>query len=383
MTLQLVADENIPGVEAMFGPGVAVQRVAGRRLTRASIAGADMLLVRSVTGVNAELLEGTPVKFVGTATSGTDHIDINYLREANIGFAHAPGSNANSVVEYVLGAIAALDDYLERLLAGASVGIVGYGNIGRALAARLRALGIRCLVNDPWLSATELGEAIELEAVLRCEVVCLHPELTREDPWPSFHLLGESELASLGRGQLLINASRGPVIDNAALYRRLQHSAGPDVVLDVWETEPFVPAALLDAVRLGTAHIAGYSYDGKLLATRMLRDAAGTCLGQRFIGAEASAGEAPTPLRVDHDVSLPQLLRKLLNDCYQIEEDDRQLRAAVAGADHEDCREHFDQLRKCYPQRRELAGRKVLLAGGSERWRDIVRALGCSPLEGD
>lgn len=382
MMLRLVADENIPAVEAMFGPDVAVRRVAGRQLSRQQLNDADILLVRSVTQVNAELLAGSPVKFVGTATSGTDHIDLEFLRRAGIGFAHAPGSNANSVVEYVLAAIAALDDYLERLLAGGSVGIVGYGHIGRALAARLRALGIRCLINDPWLAAAEVDGSAGLEAVLACDVVCLHPELTREQPWPSYHLLGASELAQLGDGQLLINASRGPVIDNEALYRRLCQEPAPDVVLDVWETEPLVPSQLLAMVRLGTAHIAGYSYDGKLLATRMLRDAAGAWLGERFVVAGADVGEMQGPLRIDRDIALPEMLRELLAASYRIKDDDQRLRDAASQVSPERCRENFDQLRKCYPQRRELAGRTVVVGSDSGHWRDVVRALGCRPVEG-
>ncbi|RLQ20206.1 DUF3410 domain-containing protein [Seongchinamella sediminis] len=381
MTLRLVADENIPALEASFGSGVAVRRLSGRQLTSADLADADILLVRSVTRVDAQLLAGSPVKFVGSATSGIDHIDLDYLRRGNIGFAHAPGANANSVVEYVLAAIAALDDYLERLLAGAAVAIVGYGHIGRAVGARLRALGIHCLVYDPWLTPAEVGGTTTLADVLACEVICLHPELTRKEPWPSYHLLGRAQLAEMGRGQLLINASRGPVVDNRALYRRLKQGSGPEVVLDVWETEPLVPPELLATVRLGTAHIAGYSYDGKLLATRMLRDAAAAALGRTFAGGDASAGDIPGPLRVSDDVTQPELLRQLVSASYRIEDDDQRLRRAVKDTTAERCRENFDQLRKNYPQRRELAGREVVLAGGNGRWRDVVRALGCKPVE--
>ena len=383
MTLRLVADENIPGVEAMFGSGVAVHWVPGRQLSRRQLEAADILLVRSVTRVNAELLEGSPVRFVGTATSGTDHIDRDYLRSAAIGFAHAPGSNANSVVEYVLAAIAAVDDYLERLLAGGTVGIVGYGHIGRALATRLGALGIRCLVYDPWLGPDELIEPAALEAVLASDVICLHPELTREQPWPSYHLLGEAQLAQLGGGQLLINASRGPVIDARALFQRLHVPAAPDVVLDVWESEPLVPSDLLSMVRLGTAHIAGYSFDGKLLATRMLRDAAARQIGLSFVGDEAAGAGQADMLRVAADLPIPVLLRELLSASYRIQDDYQRLRAAVLDTSPERCRENFDQLRKSYPQRRELAGRQVLLGAGSDRCREILLALGCHPVKGD
>jgi erythronate-4-phosphate dehydrogenase len=149
VTLCILADENIPAVEYYFGADTAVRRIGGRVLQRSHLQGVDILLVRSVTQVNEALLHDTSVKFVGTATSGVDHIDQDYLRQRGIGFAHAPGSNANSVVEYVLAAIAAVSDKLEQLLTGGTVGIVGYGVIGSAMAARLGALGIPYQVYDP------------------------------------------------------------------------------------------------------------------------------------------------------------------------------------------------------------------------------------------
>ena len=152
VSFTLLADENIPAVDTYFGAFASIRRVAGRTLDHSQLQGVDLLLVRSVTRVDEALLRGSAVKFVGTATSGFDHIDRDYLAQHNIGFAHAPGSNANSVVEYVLAAIAAVEDKLELLLAGGSIGIIGYGVIGKAVAARFDALGIRCRIYDPWLA---------------------------------------------------------------------------------------------------------------------------------------------------------------------------------------------------------------------------------------
>ena len=156
MTLNIVADENMEGViEAMddIGP---VHLVNGRTLRREDLQEADVLLVRSVTPVNEALLNSTPVRFVGTATSGFDHVDRAYLQREGIDFAHAAGSNANAVVEYVLGAIAMVDDKLEQLFAGGWVGIIGYGTIGKSLASRLSKLGISYVVYDPWLEKGQL-----------------------------------------------------------------------------------------------------------------------------------------------------------------------------------------------------------------------------------
>ena len=379
MTLRIVADENIPLVEALFGRNAQVVRVAGRDLTRDQLDDAEVLLVRSVTRVDAQLLTGTSVRFVGTATSGTDHIDRLCLQELGIGFCHAPGSNANSVVEYVLAAIAAVDDFLERLLAGGSVGIIGFGTIGRAVANRLRSLGIHCMVNDPWLEQDQLQDGGSLGEILACDVVCLHPELTHEQPWPSYHLLQAGELESLDARQLLINASRGAVIDNRALYRRLTQDDAPHVVLDVWETEPLVCSNLLSMARLGTPHIAGYSYDGKILATRMLRDAVQAQLYPGQAPSPESAGEPLPPLALASSVSPAQVVRDLIRCCYRIDEDDQRLRSAVINVTEEQSRASFDQLRKQYPHRRELAGRAVQLPTADPRLHDVVRALGCLP----
>ena len=181
MSLTILADENIPAAEHYFGALGQVRPVNGRKLNSSALADVDALLVRSVTTVNKDLLEGTPVRFVGTATSGFDHIDRSYLQDRGIGFAHASGSNANSVVEYVLAAIAASGDKLEQLLAGGTVGIIGYGVIGRAVAARLDALGIDYLACDPWLDPATISRRGSLEQVLACDAITLHAELTRQD----------------------------------------------------------------------------------------------------------------------------------------------------------------------------------------------------------
>jgi erythronate-4-phosphate dehydrogenase len=382
VSLTIVADENIPGVERYFGALGQVVRVNGRALTVAQLTGADILLVRSVTRVNAALLDGSGVSFVGSATSGVDHVDRDYLAHKDITFAYAPGANANSVVEYVLAAVAAIDDTLERLLSGGLVGIVGYGHIGRALATRLRALGIGYRVYDPWLDQHTVDSAAGLDAVLDCDVVSLHPELCLEQPWPSHHLLGHDELLRLRPRSLLINASRGSVVDNSALLSRLESTLKPNAVLDVWEGEPNVDPVLLARVTLGTAHIAGYSLDGKLFATRMLRDAVMTHLYQPARSGLAMSGEVVAQdlplLRLSHDLSGASLARFLLQSRYDIRADDALLRQAVAVEWRvQDKGSAFDQLRRLYRDRRELAGSVVECVTPAQV--ALVRALGCTP----
>lgn len=374
MTLQILVDDNIPAAEHYLGGLGEVRYFAGRHLQPAQLAGVDVLLVRSVTRVDSNLLGDSPVRFVGSATSGVDHVDRHYLAQRGTGFAHAPGANANSVVEYVLAAIGAVGGHLERLLAGGRVGIIGYGNIGRALASRLQALDIPFLACDPWLEPGTVRNGAELSAVLGCEVVTLHPELTREQPWPSYHLLDRRALEQLNEGCLLINASRGPVVDNDALLARLSARGDIDVVLDVWEGEPDISASLLERVAVGTAHIAGYSYDGKLLATRMLCQAMADHLGLPWQPPGNPAGEAPG-LELGEGLEEADLVRHLLSVRYDIMADDAALRAATLG--RPDRAAAFDALRGDYPRRRELLGTRVLAAGVSPRALLLIAGLGC------
>ncbi len=363
--MHIVADENIPGLEQRLPTGATLARVPGRELDAASLAVADALLVRSVTQVNEALLANTPVRFVGSATSGIDHIDRDYLASAGIAFAYAPGANANAVVEYVLTAIAAVDDYLARLLDGGRVGIVGYGHIGHALARRLRLLGVACAVYDPWLPEEGRRDAASLDDVLSCDVVTCHAELTTREPFPSLHLFDADVLSALGRQQLLVNASRGPVIDNKALLARLGAANAPAVVLDVWEGEPAIDAALLEVVVFGTPHIAGYSLEGKLRGSAMLLEALSACFESDT--AQSSGADQ----RVLEATSAE--LSAVLAANYAIERDDAELRAAVCEANPAS---EFDRLRRDYRERSELLGATVRVPSASPEQRDLLAALG-------
>lgn len=376
MRLTVLADENIPAVEEFLGEFASVRRVTGRTLSKAQLVGVDVLLVRSVTRVDEALLSGSAVKFLGTATSGFDHVDVDYLARNNIGFSHAPGSNANSVVEYVLAAIAAINDKLEQLLAGGTVGIVGYGVIGKSVAARFEALGVRRRIVDPWLERSSIPDVADLDAVLDCDVVTLHADLTNRQPWPSHHLLRLRELQRLRPDALLINASRGPVIDNASLLVHLDTHPGRLTVLDVWEGEPRINGALLEQVTLGTAHIAGYSMDGKLRATRMLSDAV---LRHFHLPpfTPSPSNDTLSALRPEANLSAANLIRHLIQSRYDICLDDSLLRRAVAaeqGLATEGA--GFDGLRKSYRERRELAGSVVMGLRAPDDVA-IARALGC------
>ncbi len=344
--MKLLVDRNITGVEMLADLG-EVERFDGRTLVAADLAGADALLVRSVTRVDDALLEGSALGFVGTATSGIDHVDRAALAARDIAFHYAPGSNADSVVDYVLSALCLHPDRFARLLGGEPLGIVGYGHIGKRLHQRLARLGIRCVAYDPWLEGLEA--LTDLDGLLSCPVICLHAALTREAPWPSEHMLAVGQLASLPDQALLINAGRGELIATGALLALAEQRPDIRLVLDVWEGEPRVDEQLLAHCRYGSAHIAGYSADGKLRATTMLARA--LCSALSLEHTPAAAGLPVVPVTVPPALVGLELINWLVKQVYDLREDDTLLRGALPDG--------FDQLRKNYRTRRELGALEV------------------------
>lgn len=372
----IVADENIPQVRECFAPLGTVVTLPGRTLAPAAVAAADILLVRSVTPVDARLLDGSRVGFVGTATIGTDHLDLAYLRDAGIAVASAPASNAQSVVDYVLSALATLDGVLERVCGGSvgcSVGIVGLGNVGSRLLRRLLQMGINAVGYDPFVSAADLPQR-PLAQVLKCDVVCLHTPLTREGEHPTWHLLDATRLSTLKPGAVLLNAGRGAVIDNAALLQLLEQRPDLQVVLDVWESEPAISIPLLAHVTLGTPHIAGYSLDGKLAGTQMLLRACCEFLGEP-VPPQQAGGALQQLALPEAGGSAVDVLRAALLAVYDPRRDDLALRAE-RGADAPEMADHFDRLRKHYPVRREIAGFVIQGAGLNPAARTLLTAAG-------
>ena len=374
--MRILADQNIAAVESWFGALGPVQRFDGRQLTAGDLTETELLLVRSVTRVDAALLAQSPVRFVGSATSGVDHLDRDWLAQRGIACAWAPGCNADAVVDYVLSAIAATDHYLEALLAGARLGIVGFGAVGQRLAARMAALGVNYCAFDPWLAASDYPQLTTLEAVLACPVVSIHAALTPARPWPSYRLLGAAQLAALPQPALLINTSRGELFDRQALQQHASHRPDLQLVLDVWEGEPAITPALLRRCRFGSAHIAGYSSDAKIRATRQLARACHAALGGSAPPGESEP--AAVAVTVPTALSAAALLRFLLAQVYDIAADDSALRRAVLGATASSASASFDRLRRQYRQRRELNVLRIDNAAAlSPAARALATALGC------
>ena len=373
--MRILADENIPMLEVFARHG-HLRRVAGRSLDRAVLANAEVLLVRSVTQVDQALLAGSQVKFVGTCTIGTDHLDLQYLTQQGIGWASAPGCNARGVVDYVLGALLTLAERDGVDLSKRCYGVVGAGQVGQRLVQVLRGLGWQVLVCDPPRQQAEGGDYVDLATVLeRCDVVSLHTPLTQQGEHPTFHLLGAEQLQSLQQGSWLINASRGAVVDNQALKQLLTQRHDLRVALDVWEGEPQVDAELAQRCDIASAHIAGYSLDGKIRGTSQIYQA----FCQHFALADSAAIEFPAQSLLAMELAahtpVEEALRVICRAVYDPRSDDAAFRLSLQG-DALTRRAAFDQVRKNYPVRREIPDLQVRVNQPTTELQQMLQALG-------
>ena len=361
--MYIIADENIAYVNEVFSPLGDVQTLPGRSITRAHLQNADVLLVRSITNVNADLLDDTTVRFVGTSTIGTDHIDLDYLHQHNIAFTAAAGSNANSVAEYVLAAICHIAQHNNIDLNHKTLGIIGVGSIGSIIEKKAPALGLTVLPNDPPRQRqTNDPRFVSFADVLQADIITLHVPLTHDGPDPTFHLINENILSHLKPYTILINTSRGPVVDNLALKNTLAAGKIGPTVLDVWENEPHLDPELLQLAALGTAHIAGYSLDGKAHGVAQIHHALCQFLNQNHkLNIESLLPNPPVPhLTLDTTQPTQQILHQALTAICDIQPDDRALRH-ILNQPPDQHPQTFDHLRKTYPPRREAQNTRITL----------------------
>ncbi len=373
--MKIVADENIPLLQRFFGAMGDVLERPGREICNEDVRDADALIIRSVTPVNEALLAGSRVRFVGSCTIGIDHVDTEYLDRQGITFAHAPGSNANSVVEYVLSCLSVLTETHNFRFDQHRVGIIGYGNVGSLLHKRLSKMGVTCLIYDPLLEDQE--GLSSLEEVLQAEVISLHVPLTMQGEHATHHFFDETRLDALRGDQVLINTSRGAVIDNAALKQRLQRDDGFAAILDVWENEPDIDHTLARLVFIGTPHIAGYSFDGKVAGTEMVYRALCGSLGLPARHKSGQFLEEP-PLSKMAFTSMADAdwcIHTAIRACFDVRHDHSQLRAAMH-LDEQERHAAFDRFRKEYRCRREFSGVKVHLKQANSDLHSKFRALG-------
>ena len=324
MVKQVIIDKGIPFLEGVFPPEIEVLHLSPEDITPESVRYADALFVRTRTQINKELLHGSNVRFVATATIGFDHIDQDYCREAGIHWVSCPGCNAQAVCDYVEEAIASSP---HRLIASSplTIGIIGYGHVGKLVAQMAERKGYKVLLSDPPLG---IGMSLSELAPL-CDVLTFHTPLTREGEYPTYHLCDANILRLCKPGTLIINAARGGVIDEQALLSCLSPLASSPhrliASIDCWENEPNINQDLLKHVELASFHIAGYSIQGKMNASEMCLRA----FCEFFSLPILSINKKVVPLQGDSE---PGWLKRISD----------QLKAQP---------EHFEQLRKNYPLR--------------------------------
>jgi len=376
--MKIVVDENIPFAREAFATLGEVALIKGREATPETLRDCDLFACRSVTRIDAKLLDGSRVRFVGTATIGTDHVDTAYLARRGIAFASAPGSNANSVAEYIAAALLVLARRGGCELAGKTLGVIGVGNVGGCVVRKAEALGMRVLQNDPPRArATGDPRFLSLEALFDADFLTLHVPLTREGRDATYHLADAAFLQRMKPEATLLNTSRGAVADGAALGDALAEGRIADAVLDVWEGEPAVEPRLLSMVAIGTPHVAGYSFDGKVAATEMIYRAACQALGVEPTWSAASIMPPPACPRLELQCSGrpdEDVLREAVAAVYDIEADDRALRELPDGPAERAT--FFDQLRKTYPERREFPSTALALRGAGEGLKAKLVGMG-------
>jgi len=374
VTLRIVADRVIADAAAAFAGFGDVTLHDGRAIGRALLGDCDILLVRSVTRVDATLLAGTPVRFVGTATAGTDHIDEAWLRTHDVAFSAAPGCNARAVGEYVLACVLARAAALGRRPDELSCGIVGCGHAGSAALALLETVGVRCLRNDPPRAAHTPG-FVSLAEALTADIVSLHVPLTAAGDHPTTGLIGARAIAGMQPGALLINAARGGIVDEPAWLRAIADGR-ISAVVDCWAGEPVVSPALLAAAWVATPHIAGHTIDARLRATRQLRTTLEAwCRAQgSAVGTWQPAAAAPLPPLVLPPGDAWATLGAAVTACCSPLAQTVLMRAGLA----DDTPGTFDRLRAQFGQRREFGIRPVALSQAAPDTSSLLQGLGFS-----
>ena len=332
--MRVVIDSHIPHIRGLIEPYASVEYLEPQDITRNAVRDADALLVRTRTHCDAALLDGSRMRFIGSATIGTDHIDLDYCAAHGITVRNVPGCNAPAVAQWVFAAIASWMRHRGITTPeGLTLGVVGVGHIGSIVARWARQLGFTVLLNDPPRENRDgsFDDIFHPLAQLQrqCDILTFHTPLTRDGEWPTWHLCDQAFLENLAHCRLLLNAARGPIVDNAALLD--WHG---DVGLDCWESEPDISRELLEKCVVATPHIAGYSREGKQRGTAMMLEAL-----NGFYGWDIPIPMIAAPATGATDVTLDGIAAS-----YDILADTARLKTNPAA---------FESLRNHYPLRRE------------------------------
>lgn len=378
--MKIVCTDNVLFAEEAFSTIGEVTLVPDNQLAPEHVKDADMLFTRSTVKINKPLLEGSSVRFAGTATIGFDHIDAKYMKSAGIEWRAAPGCNANSVGEYIVTALLCLAARHGLTLAGKTIGVVGVGNVGTKVVEKAALLGMRPLQNDP-PRKDDTGDPafLPLDTLLaESDIITMHVPLTDSGPHPTRGMVNESFFKKMKPGCIFINAARGKIMATDTLINAIKNGVVSHTILDTWENEPAVRPDIRDMADIATPHIAGHSFEGKAFGTDIIyREAC------KFIGIQPvwSCNEnlehypAPSARVNDAGKNLEQTLWETVKQVYDITQDDKTFRTVpCSGPDA--IAAHFSNMRKNYPVRREFRFVEAKIDQCSPATRKILANLG-------
>lgn len=358
----LIIDDHIPFIKGALDDATEILYLPAQAITRRTLIDtrADALIIRTRTRCDAALLSGTRIRFIATATIGTDHIDTDYCRQAGISWANAPGCNARSVAQYIGSALALYAHETGEPLTGKTIGIIGHGHVGSQVATLAHHLGMNTLLCDPPKAATDPDPYVDLPTIAaHSDIITVHTPLTTTGPHPTHHLIDHHLIHLMPRRPLIINAARGGIIDEDALLDALDHRIVSDAVIDCWQGEPHINPSLLRRALISTPHIAGYSADGKLNATRQVLTATANHLGIPLTDNSHTPTTnphitLPSPLTpcLTIPATDPDLLLHTLLSNYKIYRDSTALKTTLT--DPATIPATFEHIRNHYPTRREL-----------------------------
>lgn len=371
--MKIVCDNKIPFLRGVLEPYAEVVYLPGKETTPEVVRDADAIITRTRTICDESLLKGSSVKVIATATIGFDHIDTGWCEEHGIIWRNAPGCNSWSVKQYMSSVLVSLSRMRSFDLEGKTLGVVGVGNVGSKVAQAASALGMKVLLNDPPRERREgSGDFVSLDEILRrSDIITLHVPLSREGEDATWHLFDAERIGKMSPSQILVNSSRGPVVDNAALKQALKARAIAGGVLDVWEGEPDLDPELVSLLDITTPHIAGYSADGKANGTaasvRTVSEVLGLPLTDWFPG-DIPLPSMPLEFGIDAAGKTRQeVLSEAVLYTYDVLEDSGRLRGNLGS---------FEKLRGDYPVRREPSAFTLNLKGGDTALAGALGALG-------
>lgn len=370
--IRIIADDKIPFLKGVLEPYAKVTYLPGNQINKNSISGTDALLVRTRTRCNHELLSGTPVKFIGTATIGFDHIDTEYCEKNGIKWTNAPGCNSSSVQQYIASALLRISGETGFSLKDKTLGIIGVGNVGSKVQNLATALGMNVILNDPPRARKERKKIFSsLDHLLNeSDIITLHVPLNLDGQDKTYHLFDSEAIGRVKKGSWFINSSRGEVVETEALKDALGSEKLAGAVIDVWEWEPEIDIPLMHMSFIATPHIAGYSADGKANGVSMIvKD---LCESFDIPLGDWYPSEIPAPpesvLTIDcNGKSTEEILRRAIFHTYNIIEDDIRLRFDPT---------RFEKERENYPVRREFSCYTIDLKDGNEEITELLRSLG-------